>query len=76
MHLEEQNTALRVNGSLLSRALEEATAALKQGHAGTPSKDWGPKSSEVRALDSTVAALKAQIEVLQQERDRTSAMHS
>jgi len=76
MHLEEENTALRVNGSLLSRALEKAASALKKAHAGTLAKDWDDKANEVRVLDSTVAALRAQLEGLQQERDRTNVMHS
>jgi len=76
MHLEEENTAFRVNGSLLTRALEKAADAVKRAHAGTLAKDWDGKANEVRVLDSTVAALKAQLEGLQQERDRTSVMHS
>merc|ERR1712129_30723 len=76
MHLEEENTVLRVNESLLQRALENAAGALKRAHAGTLAKDRDDKSNQVRVLDSTVAALKAQLEGLQQERDRTSAMHS
>jgi len=76
MHLEEENTALRVNNYLQTRSLQKTSDALKRARAGTLGKDWDNKANQVRALGSTITALKAQLEGLQQERDRNSARHS